>query len=73
MQESEKEWWGSPLDMAEDTMEYSGVREIAIEFDNGDRDIFKPLQRDNFEAYELHQMATYLDSIAHSVRNVQRD
>ena len=54
-------------------MDPYGIREVVIEFDNGDRDIFRPQQRDEFGAYELHMMATYLDSIAHSVRMSQKD
>ena len=54
-------------------MDPRGILEIVIEFDNGDHDTFKPRLREEFESYELHMMSAYLDSIAHSVRNSQRD
>jgi hypothetical protein len=51
----------------------NGIREIVIEFDNGDHDTFRPRLRGAFESYELHMMSAYLDSITHSVRQAQRD
>jgi hypothetical protein len=54
-------------------MDPHGIREIVIEFDNGDQDIFRPQRREEFKSYELHMMAAYLDSIAHSVRKGQKD
>jgi hypothetical protein len=51
----------------------SGISEIVIEFDNGDEDIFTPKLREEFESYELHQMATYLDSISHSIRKGKKN
>jgi hypothetical protein len=68
----DREWWGSPLDMA-GGMDPNGIREIVIEYDNGDYDTFHPRLGAEFKAYELHMMSTYLDSIAHSVRQAQRD
>jgi hypothetical protein len=68
----DREWRGSPLDMAGGIDPY-GIREIVIEFDNGDHDTFRPRLRGEFESYELHMMSAYLDSIAHSVRHAQRD
>ncbi len=50
-----------------------GVREVVIEFDNGDTDVFRARQRDEFASYELHQMAAYIDSIAHSIRKGQKE
>jgi hypothetical protein len=69
---SDREWNGSPLDMHEGMDPY-GVREFVLEFESGDKDTFRPRLRETFESYELHQMATYLDAIAHSVRLSQRD
>jgi hypothetical protein len=69
----DREWRGSPLDMAESTMDPNGIREIVVEFDNGDQDIFRPRRREEFGSYELHMMGAYLDSIAHSVRKEQKD
>ncbi len=54
-------------------MDPYGIREIVIEFDNGDQDIFRPERREEFKSYELHMMGAYLDSIAHSVRKGQKD
>lgn len=54
-------------------MDPYGIGEVVIEFDSGDEDVFRPLLREEFGSYELHMMATYLDSIAHSVRNSQTD
>jgi hypothetical protein len=69
---TDKQWRGSPLDVAGSGMDAYGIKEIVIEFDNGDEDIFTPKQREEFESYELHQMATYLDSIGHSIRKARR-
>ena len=68
-----RQWRGSPLDVAESTMDAYGIEEIVIEFDNGDEDIFRPKLRDEFESYELHQMAVYLDSMAHSIRKGKKN
>ena len=73
MQGRDREWRGSPLDMAASGMDPYRIREVVIEFDNGDQDIFRPQRREEFGSYELHMMAAYLDSIAHSVRKGQRD
>jgi hypothetical protein len=70
---SDRQWRGSPLDMAASGMDPYGIREVVIEFANGDQDIFRPRRREEFESYELHMMGVYLDSIAHSVRKGQRD
>ena len=65
-------WRGSPLDMP-GGMDPYGIREILIEFDDGDQDTFRPRLSEEFGSYELHMMGVYLDSIAHSVRQSQRD
>ena len=67
------QWRGSPLDVAESSMDARGIKEIVIEFDNGDEDVFTPKQREEFESYELHQMAVYIDSIAHSLRKGKKN
>src|SRR5215217_4674906 len=69
---TDKQWRGSPLDVAGSGMDAYGIKEIVIEFDNGDEDIFTPKQREEFESYELHQMAAYLDSIGHSIRKGEK-
>ena len=73
MEGRDRQWRGSPLDMGGGTMDPYGIREIVIEFDNGDQDIFRPRRREEFKSYELHMMGAYLDSIAHSVRKGQKD
>jgi hypothetical protein len=73
MEGRDREWRGSPLDVSESTMDPYGIREIVIEFDNGDEDILRPKQRDEFESYELHQLAAYVDSLAHSIRKGKKN
>jgi hypothetical protein len=73
LEERDRNWRGSPLDMAESGMDPYGIGEVVIEFDSGDEDVFRPLLREEFGSYELHMMAAYLDSIAHSVRKAQKD
>jgi len=67
----DRAWRGSPLDLG-DGMDPCGIREVVIEFDNGDSDTFRPRTREEFRSYELHQMATYIDTMASSVRTGQR-
>jgi hypothetical protein len=57
---------GSPLDIGTQ-LDPNGVTHVVIEFEGGDSDTFRPKQRDEFGAYELHQMAAYLDSVAVSI------
>ena len=72
MEQTDRHWRGSPLDVAGVGMDAYGIKEIVIEFDNGDEDIFTPKQSEEFESYELHQMAAYLDSVGHSIRKGQK-
>lgn len=53
-------------------MDPNGIREVVIEFDNGDSDTFTPRRREEFESYELHQMGAYIDAMAHSIRKSMR-
>lgn len=64
----DREWRGSPLDVADTGIDPRGIREIVIELDNGDSDVFRPKRREEFESYELHMMAVYLDTVAHNAR-----
>jgi hypothetical protein len=73
LEKRDRQWRGSPLDMAASGIDPYGIREVVIEFENGDQDIFRPRRREEFESYELHMMGAYLDSIAHSVRKGQKD
>ncbi len=68
MEEENREWRGSPLDMAQGDLDPNGIQEFVIEFDNGDSDVFKPRLRGAFQSYEIHMMAAYLDTIAHGIR-----
>lgn len=69
--ESDSQWRGSPLDMG-DNLDPYGIEEVVIEFDDGNKDMFRPRLREEFHSYELHEMATYIDSLAHSIRKGQR-
>ena len=73
MEENERQWRGSPLDMAGNTVDAYGIKEVVLEYDNGDEDAFRPRMREEFGSYELHMMAAYLDSIAHSIRKGQKN
>ena len=73
LEENDRHWRGSPLDMGGSTIDAYGIKEIVIELDDGDQEVFRPKLREEFESYELHQMAAYLDSIAHSIRKGQRN
>jgi len=73
LEENEKAWRGSPLDVADITIDPYGIKEIVIEFDNDDEDVLRPKQRDEFGAYELQQSAAYLDSLAHSIRKGKKN
>jgi hypothetical protein len=73
MEGNDRHWRGSPLDMGGRDIDPYGIKEVAIEYANGDEDAFRPKQREEFESYELHQMAAYLDTIAHSIRKGQKN
>ena len=72
MEENDRHWRGSPLDMGGSTIDAYGIREVVLEFDDGDEEVFRPRMREEFESYELHMMAVYRDSIAHSIRKGQK-
>ena len=67
---NDQTWRGSPLDIG-DNMDPYGIREVVIEFDDGDSDVFRPRLREEFYSYELQQMATYIDTLTGSVRTDQ--
>jgi len=73
LEENDRHWRGSPLDMSGSTMDAYGIKEIVIEFDNDDEDILRPKQRDEFGAYELQQSGAYLDALAHSIRKGKKN
>ena len=63
----ENDWEGSPQQMWSGLDPY-GIKEIVLELDTGDKEILKPRLGDEFRSYELHQTATYLDSLSHQLR-----
>jgi len=65
------EWSGTPLDMW-DRMDPRGIKEIVVEYDYGESDTFTPKKREEFHAYELHQMAAYFSAIQAAIRKEQR-
>lgn len=73
LEENDRHWRGSPLDMSGSTLDAYGIKEVVIEFDNDDEDILRPKQRDEFGAYELQQSAAYLDTLAHSIRKGKKN
>lgn len=68
MEGTNKEWRGSPLDIADTGIDPKGIREVVIELENGDSDVFRPRRRDEFGSYEMHMMAVYLDTLAANAR-----
>ena len=64
---TDHEWRGSPLQMWSG-LDPNEITEIVLEFDTGDEEILKPRIRDEFQSYELHQAATYLDSLSNKLR-----
>ena len=64
---TENEWEGSPLQMWRG-LDPNGITEIVLQFDTGDEEILRPRIRDEFQSYELHQAATYLDSLSNKLR-----
>ena len=73
MEGNDRHWRGSPLDVSENTIDPSSIKEVVVEFDNDDEDILRPKWRDEFGAYELQQLGAYLDSLAHSIRKGKKN
>jgi hypothetical protein len=44
------------------------IREVVIEFDNGEADVFRPRMREEFESYELQQLAVCLESVSYGLK-----
>lgn len=66
MEENNKDRRTSVLEVGE--MDPYGIREVVIEFDNGDEDIFRPRMREEFGSYELQQLAVYIETLSHDVK-----
>ncbi len=73
MEANDRHWRGSPLDMDGNAIDARGIKEVVIEFDNDDQDSLRPKQRDEFGSYELHQVAAYLDALAHAIRKGKKN
>ena len=68
MEENNRDRRTSVLEVGE--MDPYGIREVVIEFDNGDEDVFRPRMREEFGSYELQQLAVYIETLS---RNVKKD
>lgn len=64
--ENGREWTGNALDLR-GNLDPHGIREVVIEFDEGGADTFTSKLNEDFKAYELHQMAGYLDGVIGSI------
>lgn len=62
MAEEERQWRGTPLDMGEKLDPY-GIKELRIEYDTGDEDVFRPRLRREFGSYELQQASAYIEAM----------
>lgn len=69
--EGRSTWEGSSWDIG-DRLDPYGVREVVIEFDNGDSDTFRARMREEFYSYELSQLAAYIATVATAVRTGRR-
>ncbi len=49
-------------------MDPYGIREVVIEFDNGDEDVFRPRMREEFGSYELQQLSVYIETLSRDVK-----
>jgi hypothetical protein len=70
--ENERDWTGNALDLR-GVLDPHGISEVVIEFEEGDTDVFTSRLNKDFKAYELHQMAGYLDGIIGSIKKGQRN
>ncbi len=70
--EDGREWTGNALDLRGNLDPY-GIREVVIEFEGGGSDTFTSKLNKEFQAYELHQMAGYIDGIIGSIAKGQKD
>ena len=66
MEENNKDRRTSVLEVGE--MDPYGIREVVIEFDNGDEDVFRPRMREDFGSYELQQLAVYIETLSRDVK-----
>ncbi len=50
-------------------MDPYGIREVVMEFDNGDEYVFRPRMREEFHSYELQQLAVYIEVLSHDAKS----
>ncbi len=63
MEERNREWEGSPLDLMESGIDPYGIKEIVIEFGDEEKEILRPKLRDEFRSYEIEQAAHYVEAL----------
>ena len=66
MEENNRDQRTSVLEVGE--MDPYGIREVVIEFDNGDEDVFRPRMREEFGSYELQQLSVYIETLSRDVK-----
>ena len=66
MEENDRDRRTSVLEVGE--MDPYGIREVVIEFDNGDEDVFRPRMREEFGSYELQQLSVYIETLSRDVK-----
>jgi hypothetical protein len=66
LEENNRDRRTSVLEVGE--MDPYGIREVVIEFDNGDEDVFRPRMREEFGSYELQQLAVYIETLSRDVK-----
>jgi hypothetical protein len=72
LEDRERSWRGSPLDMGGEMDPY-GIREVVFEFDNGDTDTFRSRLNEEFHSYELQQMGAYIRAVTGAIRMGRKD
>jgi hypothetical protein len=65
LNENNRDRTTSVLEVGE--MDPYGIREVVIEFDNGDEDVFRPRMREEFGSYELQQLSVYIETLSRDV------
>jgi len=63
VEERNREWEGSPLDLMESGIDPYGIKEIVIEFGDEEKEILRPKLRDEFQSYEIQQAAHYVEAL----------
>jgi hypothetical protein len=66
LEENNRDRRTSVLEVGE--MDPYGIREVVIEFDNGDEDVFRSRMREEFGSYELQQLSVYIETLSRDVK-----